>query len=230
MKNIDIEQCLELAREANVIAISIKEQENKIQNIKKKIKSILAPGYWYTCDIDERWNRPKKYSIKEVSFSSNNIYITVKEVFKKKPWTNFTGEHIYTLEKFIQLNRYKTTEAAFEAFTHRICSKCGGFMGTTHRCWCDLCIEKRFKEKEKFETSHTFYCREKDSFYKIGYEDDYSEMYHLDRGYGGRYFKLQRLDTNEIIETNNLWSWGAFGRGNKNGCPEIKFLEGLDDS
>lgn len=226
MANIDINKVLELRDEAICIKKEMAVFEDKLDGIAKSVKSMLAKGYWYTCDIDKNWNMPKKYSIKEISFSEKDIYITVKEVFKKKPWPSFTGEHLYTLDNFVELNIHKTQEAALDAFTHRICPKCGGFMGKTRRCWCDKCVEKRFKEKEKFEKTHRFYCEEKDSFYYIGYYDDYAEIYNLDKGYYGEHFKFQRLDTNEIIETDNLWSWGAFGKGNKNGYPEIKFLEG----
>ena len=42
------------------------------------------------------WHAPKKYSIKRISFNSNQFYITIKESYKKLPWKGFTGEHIYS--------------------------------------------------------------------------------------------------------------------------------------
>ena len=90
----------------------ISECKNKIEKNISKMKSILIKGYWYTYDVDIKWNNPKKYTIKEVS----GKYITIREVVKKKPWKGFTGEHTYSLEDFLSLRIYKTEEEALKDY------------------------------------------------------------------------------------------------------------------
>lgn len=93
----------------------IKDYETKIEELCKQIKDTLPKGYWYTCDIDKSWKRPKKYSIKTIDGS----FITVKEVFKKKPWSGFTGEHTYSIEKFLNLRIHKTEQEAWAEYKAR---------------------------------------------------------------------------------------------------------------
>jgi hypothetical protein len=88
------------------------ERCEKSHDEELRMKAMLPKGYWYTYDIDINWNRPKKYSIKNIGRES----ITVKEVVKKKPWKGFTGEHTYSLKGFLCLKTYKTEKEALEDY------------------------------------------------------------------------------------------------------------------
>lgn len=190
--------------------------QHKISATKREMKNLLPKGYWYTYDIDENWNHPKKYSIKEVSCG----YVTVKEVFKKKPWPGFTGEHVYRLENFLNLSIHKTEEEATEARKRRICPKCGNYMGLVQTEWCRDCMKERERIVKEFNESHKFRDAITGNVYGVEYEDELTKAWH--RGYNGKFFVIRRLDTNEIIHTSNLWSWGS-GK-NMEGLPEIEFI------
>lgn len=133
---IDMEKINKLREESVNINKLIEEKEKELKKITKElddknneIKNLIAKGYWWTCDIDDTWKKPKKYSIKEVRcYKSGGIYLTVKEVFKKRPWHGFTGEYIYPLDEFIKINISKTEQEAAEKYYNRICPKCGGIM------------------------------------------------------------------------------------------------------
>lgn len=206
----------EIEAAKNVLA----QKERHKSHVEDNIKALLPKGYWFTYDIDTNWKHPKKYSVKKVS-CGRNVYVTVKEVFKKKPWPTFTGEHVYTLEEFVKLNIYKTPEEATDGYVHRICPKCGEFMGYSSRSWCNKCMANRRIVAEEFEKTHYYYVPEKESCYYIGYEDELSDPYH--RGFFGRSFTLRRLDTGEIIHTNNLWSAGCSKDCEK--LPHVEFIK-----
>ena len=213
----------ELETKSRNICGIIEEYENRLSDIEKQAKALLPKGYWYTYDIDTSWNRPKKYSVKKVSCTKfGDIIITVKEVFKKKPWPSFTGESIYYIKDFMKLNIYKTEQEAIDAHYHRICPKCGGFMMNSDKTWCVDCIKKRRLAAEQFKQSHRFYEPKRGWLYHIEYEDELTR--HSNRGFNGDHFKIRRLDTGEVIETNNLWSDG--GAKNIHNLPEIEFLKG----
>ena len=217
---MDLESCMKIKEEALSIYKIIEEQTEKINALEDKIKSMLPKGYWYTYDIDTSWKHPKKYSVKKVEFCKSDFLITVKEVFKKKPWPTFTGESHYYLDSFNSLNIYKTAEEAIEAHQHRICPKCGCFMMYSESTWCKSCMEERSRAAKQFNEEHQFYDPVKKHFYNVEYEDELTR--NSWRGFDGRYFKIRRLDTVEVIETCNLWSDGL-GENTKN-LPEIEFL------
>ena len=219
---------LELMAECAVVEQEIenakKEFEKKVKHrsyVESKIKSLLPKGYWFTYDVDTSWQHPKKYSIKNVSCDGNKIYVTVKEVFKKKPWPTFTGESVYRLEEFAKLSIYKTTEEATDGYLHRICPKCRGFMGYSRRTWCNKCMNHRDIVKKDFRTAHSYYDPKTNQHYHVEYEDELTRP--SDRGFEGQSFTIRRLDTGEVIYTRNLWSDG-FGE-NKNNLPEIEFIK-----
>ena len=229
---LDMEKINELRQESVEIGKLIKEKEKELKviqdeldNKNKEIQKLIQKGYWWTCDIDDHWKKPKKYSVKKVSCSeSGKIYLTIKEVFKKRPWPGFTGEHIYTLEKFLEINISKTDQEAANKYYNRICPKCGGIMKYARTPWCSNCMDERERiEKEFNDASQMFYCPETNRFYKIKYEDELTLKGYGWVGFDGHPFTLQRLDTGEIIHTRNLWSEG-FG-DNVNNLPEIRFLE-----
>lgn len=214
-------ECAVAEQEIENAKKELKKKERHRSYVESKIKSLLPKGYWFTYDIDTSWPHPKKYSVKNVSCGGNKIYITVKEVFKKKPWPTFTGESVYCLEEFAELNIYKTAEEAKDAYVHRICPKCGGFMGYSSDKWCRKCIDDRWKKKREFESKHFYYCPDTDGCYQVGYEDELQRK--SDKGFGGYRFVLRRLDTGEVIYTTNLIS--CYKSDAYNTLPQIEFVE-----
>jgi hypothetical protein len=91
-------------------------------------------------------------------------------------------------------------------------------MKESTREWCFDCITERSRIKKEFESNHRFYCPSKNNCYQIEYTDELTR----DQGYSGKRFVIQRIDTNEIIETNNLWVVGR--KDNADTLPKIEFL------
>ena len=100
-----------------------------------------------------------------------------------------------------------------------ICPKCGVHLDYIQKAWCAKCMAKRQKMKEEFENSHTFYEPNEDLIYHIGYTDEITR----DKGFQGKRFMFKRLDTGEVIESDNLWSRGRFSE-NVDNLPIIEFL------
>ena len=220
MNNINVERLYELGKDAKEIKQIIKVEENKLKKVEDEAKKLLPRGYWYACDIDRNWHRPKKYSIRNVSFSdSGSILIEVKEVFKKKPWEGFTGKHLFYLDEFLKLKIYKTEEVAM----NRPCPKCQKPMMNSHQEWCYNCMKQRRIDADIFYENHKFYDPKQKRKFSVHYEDEL--MWPAHKGYGGQHFTIRRLDTGEIINTTNLWSDGYY-ESNVDNLPEIEFLEG----
>lgn len=233
-ENIDIEKIMLLAKEQNELKNEetaykkqvekrLDEYDKQHKQIKKQMINLFHKGYWWSYDIDKDYKYPKKYSIKDVWKSSidDDFYITVKEVFKKKPWPGFTGEKILYFSEFSKIDIYETEEEARELYPKRVCPKCGKSMGFSKARWCKNCMNQWYKSIEEFEKNHTFYCAPKNGKYKVGYEDEFTKCW--DRGFYGKHFLLKRLDTGEVIETSNLWSLGC--GENTDNLPEIIFLD-----
>ena len=216
--NIDMDQYNALAEEASQIGKIIKKQNEELDCVQKKIKNLFPKGYWWAFDIDDNWKRPKKYSIREIE----NGYVTVKEVFKKAPWPGFTGISRLSFEKFFKLDIYKTEYEAREAAYNRPCPKCGGPMKFTTEVWCTKCLLDRRDRAEEYRKNHTFYESNRKTVYTVGYTDELTRDIH--KGFNGKRFTFKRLDTGEIIETDNLWS-GFGANGNVNNLPLIEFIE-----
>ena len=220
MTNIDFEKLNKLRDSATSISRSISSLEKEYEEVINEMFVLFPKGYWYTYDIDTNWHHPKKYSVKEVSVGyGGEIYVTVKEVFKKLPWPGFTGRHSFRMDEFLNLNRYKTESEAIDAHQHRACPKCGNFMMNSEYKWCNNCINERRKIREEFKKNHRFYHAPRKNFYIVEYEDELTR----NRGYGGQSFTIKRLDTGEVIRTSNLWSDG-YGE-NTNNLPEIEFID-----
>lgn len=215
--NIDMEKYNILSEKISSIENEIEVKKKELDKVQKEILKIFPRGYWWAFDIDSNWKRPKKYSIKEVS----NGYVTVKEVFKKAPWAGFDGKSVLSFNKLLELDIFKTEEEAKSAAYNRPCPKCGGPMKYTTREWCDICRSKRFNMAKEFESSHTFYCPEVGRIFRVGYTDELTRG--SEKGFFGQHFTFQRVDTNEVINTDNLWSEGFYDT-NERGLPEIKFL------
>ena len=214
--NVDMDKYKALNEEASSAYKIIKQQNEKLDDINKKIKNLFPKGYWWAFDIDYNWKRPKKYSIREIC----NDYITVKEVFKKAPWKGFTGLTTLSFERFLKLDIYKTEEEAKVAAYNRPCPKCGGPMKYTTNVWCEKCLFDRHKKAEEYRHNHAFYEPNRKLVYIIEYTDELTR----EKGSHGRRFVFRRLDTGEIIETDNLWSsYGA--DGNVSNLPLIEFIE-----
>lgn len=219
--NIDVTQYSAIEAKAKNIYQALVKQQDALHQLEEQVKSMLPKGYWYTYDIDTNWHKPKKYSIKQVAFNQAGFYITVKEVLKKRPWVGYVDTRSYTIERFLTFNIYKTEEAALDAYMHRICPKCGGFMMHSEHQWCNACIEKRRQMAKQFEAQHIFYHPESERVYALQYEDELTHA--SQRGYNGQHFRIRRLDTKEIIDTTNLWSLGY--SNNTDSLPEIEFLK-----
>jgi hypothetical protein len=219
MKDIDINKCFALAKAAIEINNDIQKKQEALITTEQEIKSLLPKGHWYSFDVEYSGGSPKKYRIKELKCSGQNIYITVKQVVKKSCYNNTSGERLFTLEEFLKLNVYKTEELVWYAFRKRICPKCGGVMNDAITPWCDECMNERSKMSSEFAKRHKYYCPENDIIYQALYEDELT----TERGYEGQHFIIQCIETGEIIHTSNLWSRGNFNR--ENNLPRIKFLE-----
>lgn len=228
MITINTEKYNKIYQEASEIYSVIKNIEENLEVEKQKItekekefKALLPKGYWWTYDIDTRWKQPKKYSIKKVEFTSHGLCLTIKEVCKKLPWVGYKCESEYSLKEFLKINIYKTEEDAKTAYYNRICPKCGGIMKYSSMLWCAECVKERHNIEEEFNKNKTFYNPDEDNVYEVRYSDELTS-YH-EKGYGGKHFIIQRLDTGEIINTDNLWSCGTKNY-DINSIPKIKFL------
>ena len=121
----------------------------------------------------------------------------------------------------MKLEIYKTEEDARSAYYNRICPKCGGVMNYSNKAWCYKCMNERNEKRIAFEKENTFYNEEDDRIYTVGYTDELTRDF--DKGFEGRQFTIQRMDTMEIIYTDNLWSSGVFNE-NVDNLPKIIFL------
>ncbi len=214
--SIDKEKYNSLKEKSSQIAQSIKKKKDELDSVQKEIKNLFPKGYWWSFGIDKYWNRPKKYSIREI----HDGFVIIKEVFKKAPWKGFTGETTVLFEDLFKLDIYKTEEEAKVAVYNRACPKCGGPMKFTTDVWCTKCILDRRDRANEYRENHTFYEPNKKTVYTVGYTDELTR----DKGFGGRHFVFKRLDTGEVIETDNLWSsYGA--DGNVNNLPLIEFIK-----
>ena len=202
--NIDTNKYNSLKEKSSQIAQSIKKQKDELDSVQKEIKNLFPKGYWWAFGIDKYWNKPKKYSIKEVY----DGYVIVKEVFKKAPWPGFDGLTRISFEDLFKLDICKTEEEAKVAAYNRICPKCGGPMKFTTDVWCTKCIFDRCDRANEYRKNHTFYDQNGKTVYTVEYTDELTR----NKGFGGKHFTFKRLDTGEIIETDNLWSsYGADG-------------------
>lgn len=66
-----------------------------------------------------------------------------------------------------------------------------------------------------------FYCEETDSVYDVHYVDELTRVH----GYYGNDFIIKRLDTGELIKTNNVWSAHSSWAKNLDTCPRIQFIQ-----
>lgn len=203
----------------------IKKEQGKLKYRERKIKELFPSEYWWTYDVDTSWKRPKKFNIKKVEVNSNGeLKITIKESVYKMPWDGYNLEHTYTLERFNKLVKYQTEADAKNAYYNRPCPKCGGIMKYADTEWCDKCMKEREIIKKEFEKNHVFYYPEQDRIFKVKYTDEITDKYPPScKGFGGAHFTLQRVDTGEIIHTDDMFSCGHF-QYNKDDLPEIKFL------
>lgn len=217
--NVDVDKYNELLEDLANIENIIAEKQAERDSVKKEMLKLFPRGYWWAFDIDETYKRPKKYSIRDVG----NGYVVVKEVFKKTPWSGFDGKTRLYFNDLIKLDVYKTEDEAKHAVYNRKCPKCGGIMGYTSNKWCNECIAARWKRAQEYEKKNTFYDPTDNCIYYIGYEDDMFP--YAPKGYDGQHFVFKRLDTGEVIETNNLWSSGRDEK-NTNNFPLIEFIDG----
>jgi hypothetical protein len=126
------------------------------------------------------------------------------------------------LNGFLKLDIYKTPEEATDAYYHRVCPKCGGFMMNSDKPWCINCMRNRWKIMEDFKAAHYFYEPKTKHILHMEYEDELTR----DRGYNGQSFVIRRMDTGEIMHTSNLWSDRS--GDNNEGYPEIEFIDGAN--
>lgn len=213
--SIDMEKYKALSEDMSRIENEIEMKNKELDSVKKEILKIFPRGYWWAYNIDPNWRRPKKYSIREVG----NGYVIVKEVFKKAPWDGFDGKRVLHFDELLELDIFKTEEEAKSAVYNRTCPKCGGSMKYTTRAWCDKCLSERSNKAREFESNNTFYAPNENKIYHIGYTDELTR----EKGYGGKRFVFKCLDTGEIIESDNLWSQGVFGKDVSN-LQAIEFI------
>lgn len=239
---IDTEKLKEFTEEADALEQEIREAENRkrqlIQEIDEQVKYLkskeyrisskikkLFPEEFWTCEIDRSYHGPLHYKIKCISYSLGHVYITTQDIRKKKPFDGWKGIDEISLEKFLQVGLYDSYDAALYGYKHRICSRCGGFMNNSQFPWCHKCMDDY---KEYLDTSEmNYYDAKQGRIYGVQPNVDPVVYRNFWKGYDGMRFRIRRLDTGEIIETNNLWSRG-FG-DNDNNYPLIEFL-GKDDT
>lgn len=214
----------EILKECIEINNIIKTQQNLLEEKINIIKENLPKGYWYSCDITEDYSAPEKYKVHEVSFCSGEIYVTARRIRKKYESKYNENKYLYTLDEFIKLTICKTEKEAEKAAYNRICPKCGGLMKYANTTWCSNCMDKRAKTRRKFIEEHTFYYPKEKMIYRVDYVDELTRQ--CDKGYNGAHFTIQRLDTMEIIHTDNLWSTcSTYGIDDVSTLPQIEFLE-----
>lgn len=195
----------------------LKEMENNLAEVENKIKSLLPQKTWYAYDIN-RFSHTNQYRVQKVKSNSSRVRVVVREVDDKIPYPLL--EHFdFTLDEFTKLNISKSEEKAKDLYAHRICPRCGGFMGMSRYKWCPNCMKERAAIEQEYNDSHRFYDPEQQRFYTVKYVDELTRDFGFDRFE----FTLRRLDTGEIIQTNNLWSDG-YGE-NTDGLPEIEFID-----
>ena len=201
------------------IDTNIKCLKAKEYRISSKIKKLFPEEFW-ACEIDESYHLPLHYKIKRIHYKSGNLYVTTKDIRKKKPFDGWKGEDDLLLDDFIKINLYDSYDDALYSYKHRICPKCGGFMNLSRSIWCDKCIHDY---EEYLNTNEVnYYDQKQGRVYGVQPDVDDIVRRNFWKGYDGMYFKIRRLDTGEIIETHNLWSRG-FGDNSEN-YPLIEFL------
>lgn len=223
------EKFLELINEAQAVERVIQSYEHKIaehnkelSKLRRKVKSLLPKGEWYSSDVNFGWERPKRYKVDKVEFREGDFYVIVKELSKRKHWSGHIWEHSYKLDAFLKLTIYDTEQEALAVFHNRVCPKCGNRMWESMEPWCKRCMEKRKVAKEEYNRTHVFYSPSDRNVYTVEYVDELTRLLE-NLGYEGRWFTIRRLDTGEVIHTNNLWSHGGLSR-NIDNLPEIEFL------
>lgn len=100
------------------------------------------------------------------------------------------------------------------------CIKCGSRIHYVSSL-CEECSKKRKQEKHDFENNHKYYDPKRNIVCHIGYDE--SDIYkYPEKGCYGRHYIMRRLDTGEIIETDNLW-FDTIKNCGKN-FPQIEFV------
>lgn len=199
----------------------VKKAEGKIAYQMSKLRKLL-PKEFYSRDIDHGWKFPKKYTVTNVTYENGRVYVTVKWEYKKKPWVGFDPRHCFRLEEFLTLNIGATYNAAIEAWQQRPCPKCGQPMGDSERSWCEDCMTIRDQKISLFHTLYPgLYDEEDDCIYDLEYVDELTRRW----GYSGAEFIVKRLDTGEIIKTNNIYSAHSSWAKNLSLRPRIQFIK-----
>lgn len=215
-KNVkDIEKQLEKAQEA------IKKAKSPVAYQMSKLRKLL-PQEFYSRDIDHEWPYPKKYTMRSVTYEDGKIYIKVRWNYKKQPWKGFNPDHIFTLEEFLKLRIGTTSNKANEIWQQRPCPKCGKPMGDSNCEWCFECVKHRQNKIVLLSEKYPWlYSEETELVYKIQYADELTRDY----GFEGKEFIIKRLDTGELIKSNNVFSAHPGWAKNLDECPRIEFIK-----
>lgn len=199
----------------------VDKAENPVAYQMSKLRRLL-PQEFYSRDIDHNWQYPKKYTMRSVKYENGKIYVKVRWDYKKEPWKGFNPEHIFTLEEFLNLRIGTSPNKANEVWQQRPCPKCGQPMGGSNFEWCCECVKHRQNKIVLLEEKYPLlYSEETGSIYRIQYMDELTRA----PGYYGNEFIVKRLDTGELIKSNNVFSAHSSWAKNLDECPRIEFIK-----
>ena len=198
IKSSNLQRCEEINEKVKAIKDNIVKMELELKEYFKEIKEMSVKGYFYLYETSYPLDHPIKCSIKDVEcwngWKKGIIYVIAET---KKRYNN---EHCYSLNEFLNLNLYRKEEEAYKDYN-------------------DFITNRNNKIKE-FVKKGTLFYGEDGYVYEMKYDDEYVR----ERGFGGRTFTFQRLDTNEIITTSNLWSSNTWGYKDFETFPRIRFI------
>lgn len=216
---IDI-QIEDLQKQIENLIETKKRLKNKVVNLISQIKKLL-PKEFYSCQINKTWGKPLHYRVKSFiyDYDDDTIKVNIQEIRKKKPWENWNGDYTISFEQFKEYSVCDTYEKAstvyqeyLEQLKQRPCPQCGKIIGDPMAPWCKECINKFIQSRSKYVG--TYYDPKEDCVYQIKPDlpgNDHVLRAYFDRnaGFYGQGFRLQQLDTDEIMETHNLWLRGS---------------------
>lgn len=184
-----------------------KELGNEIQKYQDKIKQMEETINMYSKEIKEfaprgyfyvyDKSRPLNAPIKCGVSDVCCIYGQIHFILKE---VRKNSEKYFSLNEFLKLKFYRNGQDAMNDYKE--------FM------------VNRQKKIDEFKKNDTLFYGEDGYIYEMKYDDEYVR----ERGYFGKKFTFQRLDTNEIIETSNLWSSNTSWYKNYETFPKIRFI------
>ena len=186
-----------------------------MREIQKEIKGYFPENHFWTIHQDVRGTKkPREYEIEKVRFESLERGFIVSLKYHYKSYKNQPNVRTIKmfLGEFFGATFYLSKKHAWFAYFNRPCPKCGNSMGDSEKDWCNECMEDRAKREVDFNKNHMFYHKKHKTIYLVRYTDELTR----NKGFDGKHFTIRRLDTGEILETNNLWDMGKNKKNTNN--------------